>query len=355
MQASPKKHLLELNRVINESLDRDEFLQMNRNENLEGFPEEVIQDIREIITSDFLTAYPEVDPLYRKLAECLNIGKEQIFLTAGSDAGIKAIFEVYVEPGDDVVIIHPTYAMYYVYSRMFQARLVESCFDKNLALSPKQLIDKISPSTKLICIANPNSPTGTIIPIEDLENIVAVASKNGSLVLIDEAYYQYWGYSMVDRTTACDNLIVTRTFSKALGLASARLGYIVSNLDIVSHLYRVRPMFEVNAFAVAIGLYLLKNPNLLAEHVKEVERARKWLEVELSRDGFSTAPGYANFILINVGGKERASKIVKDLFKEKIVIKGGFSDPCMEPYIRIGLGTLEQMKFFLNKFRKVLG
>ena len=84
MQASPKKPLLELDRVINrgnflaESLDRDEFLQMNRNKNLEGFPEEVMQDIREIITSDFLTAYPEVDPLYRKLAECLNVGKEQI-------------------------------------------------------------------------------------------------------------------------------------------------------------------------------------------------------------------------------------------------------------------------------------
>ena len=159
---------------------------------------------------------------------------------------------------------------------------------------------------------------------------------------------------MVDRTMACGNLIVTRTFSKALGLASARLGYIVSNPEIVSHLQRVRPMYEVNAFAVGLGLYLLQNPKVVAGHVKEVERARNWLERELSRDGFNVIPGHANFILIEVGGRDRAEKIAKDLFKEKIVIKGGFNEPCLEPYIRVGLGTLEQMKIFLNRFRKVL-
>ncbi len=237
MQVPPKKHLLELDRVVNKSLGRDGFLRMDKNESLIGFPEKVIQEIRGIITSDFLAAYPEVGPLYSKLAECLNVDRKQVFLTSGSEAGIKTTFEVYVEPGDEVIIIHPTYGMYYVYSKMFQARLIEVCFDENLVLSPKQLIAKISPATKLICIANPNSPTGTIISIEDLENIIAVASKNGSLVLIDEAYYQFWGHSMVGRTAAYDNLIVTQTFSKALGLASVRLGYIVSNLDIVSHLH----------------------------------------------------------------------------------------------------------------------
>ena len=355
MRVPPKKHLLKLNRVVNESLVRNEFLRMDKNENLEGFSQEVVQEIREIITSEFLTAYPEVDSLYKKLAECLNVEQKQIYLTAGSDAGIKSVFEVYVEPGDEVVIIHPTYAMYYVYSKMFQARLVEVAFNEDLTLSPERIIENISPATKLICIPNPNSPTGTILSVKDLENIVAVSSKNGSLILIDEAYHQFWGHSFVDRTKAFDNLIVTRTFSKALGLASARLGYIVSNLDIISSLHRVRPMYEVNAFAVGLGLYLLHHPHLVAGYVETVAQARKWLEGELSKYGFNAAPGYANFILIDVGGRERAKKIEKELFKEKIVIKGGFSDPCLKPYIRVGLGTLEQMKIFLEKFCKIVG
>ena len=354
MRISPKKHLLELNRVVNESLDRNEFLRMDKNENLEGFPKETIEEIRKIITSEFLTAYPEVEPLYKKLAKCLDVDQKQIYLTAGSDAGIKSVFEVYVEPSEEVIIIHPTYAMYYVYSKMFQARLTQVNFDEKLSLNPEKIIEKISSKTKLVCIANPNSPTGTVFSIKDLESIIYAASKNGSVVLIDEAYHQFWGYSLVNRTKDFDNLIVTRTFSKALGLASVRLGYIVSNSEIVSYLHRVRPMYEVNAFAVELGLYLLDNPHLVDGYVNKVIEARKWLEGELSQLGFNTEPGYANFILIDVGDKKKTKEIEEELFKEKIIIKGGFNYACMEKHIRVGLGTLEQMKTFLHKFRKVV-
>ncbi|SVC99088.1 uncharacterized protein METZ01_LOCUS351942, partial [marine metagenome] len=181
MHLSPKKHLLELDRVIDKNLDRDKFLRMDKNENLKGFSKEIIQDIQKMISSDFLTAYPEVGPLYNKLAEHLNIPREKIYLTSGSDAGIKAVYEVYVDSGDEVVVINPTYAMYHVYSKMFDAQLVKVDFDENLALPPGRIIEKISPATKLVCIANPNSPTGTILPIQDLEKIIKVASKNEAL------------------------------------------------------------------------------------------------------------------------------------------------------------------------------
>jgi histidinol-phosphate aminotransferase len=188
-----------------------------------------------MVTSDFLTAYPDVGPLYKKLAQCLDIPQNQIHLSAGSDVGIKTVFEVYVESTDEVIIIHPTYATYYVYSQMFNARLIKINFDENLALPAERIIEKISATTKLICIANPNSPTGTVLPIKDLKKIIEVASENGALVLIDEAYFQFWGNSVIDLVSAYDNLIVVRTFSKALGLASARLGYLVSSSEVISH------------------------------------------------------------------------------------------------------------------------
>jgi len=354
MRLSPKKHLLELDRVVDKNLDRDKFLRMDKNENLKGFSKEIIQDIQKMISSDFLTAYPEVDPLYNKLAEHLNIPRDKIFLSAGSDAGIKAVYEVYVDSGDEVIVINPTYAMYHVYSKMFDAQLVKVDFDENLVLPPERIIEEISPATKLVCIANPNSPTGTVFPIQDLEKIIKVASKNDALVLVDEAYYQFWGFSAIDLVLAYDNLIVIRTFSKALGLASARLGYVVSNPEIISHLFRVRPMYEVNAFAVSLGVYILEHLELVDQHITEIQNAREWLEKELFKDDLSTVPGAANFILINVGGNEKAAQIAKELLGENIVIKGGFRDACLKPYIRVGLGTLEHMRIFLKKFRKIL-
>ena len=243
MRIPPKQHLLQLDRIVDSSLDQEQFLRMDKNENLKKFSEETIQGIRKMISSNFLTAYPEVSPLYSKLAECLNIPREQIYLSAGSDAGIKAVYEVYVDSEDEVIVIHPTYAMYYVYSKMFNAQLIKIDFDEKLFLPPERIIDKISPATKLVCIANPNSPTGTVLVIKDLERIIKVASENGALVLIDEAYYQFWGYSVIDLVSAYENLIVIRTFSKALGLASVRLGYVVSTPEIISHLFR---MFGAN-------------------------------------------------------------------------------------------------------------
>ena len=121
----------------------------------------------------------------------------QIFLSAGSDAGIKSVFEVYVEPGDEVVIIHPTYAMYYVYADMFQARLVKANYEKDLSISIDNIINNISSNTKLVCLANPNSPTGTLLPPEDLQRLLGAGNSHSSMVLVDEAYCQFSGESAI--------------------------------------------------------------------------------------------------------------------------------------------------------------
>jgi len=113
-------------------------------------------------------------------------------------------------------------------------------------------------------------------------------------------------------------------------------------------------MYEVNSFAVSLGLYMLEHPDIAKEYVNKIEQSRKWLKGKLSKDGIDIAPGFANFVLINVGDSKRASQITEILLNEKIVIKGGFRENCMTPYIRVGLGTIDQMRFFLEKFRKVL-
>jgi histidinol-phosphate aminotransferase len=354
MPISPKKHILDLYRSPNTFQKRSEYLRMDKNENIIGFSGEVINDIRNMISSEFLTAYPEVDPLYQKLSENLEVDSTQIFLSAGSDAGIKSVFEVYVEPDDEVLILNPTYAMYYVYADMFQARLIKADYDKNLSLSADNIINSISSKTKLVCLANPNSPTGTLLPLEDIQRIIIAANNHDAMVLIDEAYCQFSGETTIGFLETYENLIITQTFSKAFGAASARLGFVLSTPSVIANLFKVRPMYEVNSFAVQLGNYFLEHPELVADHVDQINKSKHFLEKEMLKDGYSMPPSYTNFALIHVGDREKSKEIVRLLFDEKIIIKGGFEEPCMQPFIRVGIGSADQMKFFVEKFRRVL-
>ena len=354
MPIKQKKHIADLHRVANASFNRSSYLSLDRNENVIGFSGEVLQDLCSLITPDLVSSYPDVKPLYAKLAETLALDLGQIYLSSGSDAAIKSVFEAYVEPGDEVILISPTYAMYYVYVQMFQARLEECVYGKGFIISPEKIINKITSATRLVCIPNPNSPTGTVFSQQDLNKIIEAARKYGALVLIDEAYQQFYGQTMLDFLSDYDNLVVSRTFSKALGLASARLGYLASSKQIISDLFKVRPMYEVNSFAVSFGCYLLYHPEILDDYLGQISAGKHYLEKKIPELGLHMEESHANFVLINVSSRKRAEEIVKLLFREKIMIKGGFKELCLEPDIRVGLGSVEQMKVFIEKLSMVL-
>ena len=354
MPVKPKGHISRLQRLRNVDEDRSDYLRLDKNENLIGFPDDVIEGFRRQITSDFVTAYPDVGPLYRKLGKRLGLDVTQIYLSSGSDGGIKSVFETYVEPGDQVLITSPTYAMYYVYVEMFQADLQEICFDPDFVLPVERVLDKIGPRTKLICIANPNSPTGTVFSQEELAQILRKAEDNDALFMVDEAYHEYYGETVLDLLGESKHLLVTRTFSKAIGLASARLGYVVGCADVIDNLFKTRPMYEVNSFAVVLGSYLVDRPELVSEHVSAVRDGRDYLSDEVEKLGLTLQSGFTNFVLIDVGNPERSTKICMLLAKEKIIIKGGFREPCMRPYIRVGLGSVSQMKYFVEKLAVAL-
>jgi|SaaInlStandDraft_2_1057019.scaffolds.fasta_scaffold02407_4 histidinol-phosphate aminotransferase len=354
MSIKPKKNILDLFRIPNSNLNRADFLRLDKNENLIGFSEDVINDIKSIISSDFITAYPETGLLYQKLSENLGLDSSQFYLSSGSDAGIKSVFEVYVNPGDEVLVIDPTYAMYYIYADMFQGRLVKVSYERDFTLSVDKIINSISSKTKLVCIANPNSPTGTFIPMDDLQQVIKMANRHGAIALIDEAYYHYCEKTAIGLLKNNENLIITRTFSKALGIASARLGFVISNPSIIANLFKVRPMYEVNSFAVQLGIYFLEHSEIVGDHINQVSHSKIFLKKELLQDGLSIQPSFTNFVLIDVGNSEKSKRIVQLLFDEKIIIKGGFKEPCLESYIRVGIGSIDQMRFFVKELRIVL-
>ena len=347
-----KEHLRDLQRIQN-PMARAGYLRLDKNENIVGFDKGFVARLRKQITSDFLTTYPEVNTLYRKIAGWIGCHQENIYVTAGSDAAIKAVFEVFVEPGDTVALLSPTYAMFYVYTEMFQGRLREIRYKDGLSLSTEDILDVIyEHRPKLICIANPNSPTGTILPQDGLKNIVDAAAEQNGVVLLDEAYYLFYPISSIDLIYDYPNLVITRTFSKATGLASARLGFAAGHTDTIKYLHKVRPAYETNAFAIRFAELILDSPDLIEKIVQETMRGKKYLEDELDKLGIPYFKSYTNFILIDVGSLERSIQLGSALYQKKILIKSGFKDDVLKNCIRVTIGSVKQMEFFVEKFKE---
>lgn len=347
-----KPNLIKLERIPNVAFERKEFLRLDKNENLVPFPETFLNKVRTAITADFISSYPVLASLYERIAKWLGCAKENIYITAGSDAAIKSVFEISVDPNDKILILHPTYAMYYVYSHMFQAKLLKVEYDKNFSLSVEQILKCIrKDKPKLICIANPNSPTGTVIPFEQLKEIIKTASKVSATILIDEAYYLYYPHSVAMLINKFQNLIVTRTFSKAFGFAAARLGFAIACKDMIANLQKVRPMYETNSFAVLLAKLVLDNFKFVRSSTKETLKGRRFLEDELDKMGLKYYNSFCNFLVIDVGSYKKSYEIVSFMKKHRILIGGAHKHPCLETCIRITAGPKKDMRLFLDKLR----
>lgn len=349
-----KEHLKKIYRTPPERFDRTEFARLDKNENLEDIPSDYLNEILSDIDPVFLSAYPQVYPLYQKLSESLGVDIEYILITAGSDAAIKNIYEVYIEPKDEIILPDPTYAMYYVYADLFQAELVKIPYDNELNLSVDDLIGSITPHTKLIAIANPNSPTGTIISKDELRKVLDKAKRTNSLVLVDEAYYPYYSQTALDLLSEYDNLIITRTFSKAYGLASMRLGYAIASKKIIAELSKFRPIYEATGISVLFGCKILERPGIIEKRVKNVLSGKEYISTEMEKLGFKTFKSYANFIHIRVGS-ENVNELARFLRKNHVLVKSGFEHECLKDCIRITIGPKELMDKFVELMKQYFG
>jgi len=339
----PKHHLLKIYRTPPNKKDRLKFLRLDKNEDNVCLPKGILQKILSKVTPDFIASYPQIYPLYKSLSKWLGVSENNLLVTAGSDAAIKAAFEAFVGPGDEVVIPCPTFAMFEVYSKIFQAKLKRVVYEKDLSLSMEKILKSISSKTKLVALPNPNSPTGTIVGRSDILNLLKRAKSKGAAVLIDEAYNPFYPNSAIDLINEYPNLIVTRTFAKAFGLASVRLGFAVAHPKTIKLLMASKPMYEVNSFAVLFGCAVLEHPEWMKHNVQETLKGKKYLEGEIKKLGLKTFPSHANFILVKVG-ESRVRLLIEKMRKSGILIGGGYDHETLKNCIRISLGPKEKMK-----------
>src|SRR5215469_2089153 len=196
-------------------------LRLDFNENTQGCSPRVLERIRQITASE-LARYPERESVEAVVAEYLCVPAQQVLLTNGVDEAIHLLCVAYLEPSDEVIVVTPTFGMYEIFAEATGARVIRVQCGADLKFPFDGVIAAVTAATRLIAIASPNNPTGGVASREQLMTIATQAS--GAAVLIDEAYFEFHGKTVIDNVMTHDNVFVARTFSKAYGLAGLRIG-----------------------------------------------------------------------------------------------------------------------------------
>ncbi|MFA6019480.1 MAG: histidinol-phosphate transaminase [Rhodospirillales bacterium] len=329
-------------------------LWLDKNENCDPALSAVVAEVMRSLPPEAYFTYPDSAALYAKLAGSLELFPEQLILTAGSDGAIRAVFEAYVSPGDVVLHTSPTFAMYGVYSRMYGAKAVALDYrpsNDGPQLLSADIIGAIAEQRpKLVCLPNPDSPTGTVYPIRELELIIRAAERAGALILIDEAYFPFHPESCIAWTRRFDHLVVARSTGKAWGLAGLRIGYAAASPEVARILHKVRPMYEVNTVAVHAFARMLDHAGDMMDSVKRLQAGKTLFLSAMDRLGYQPLKGQGNFMHVAFGA--RAEKVHAAL-EPMVYYRKDFSEPCLKGFSRFSATTPELFKPLIDKISEV--
>ena len=347
-----KQFLANIKRIrVSEGRDLERGLRLDRNEKVDVWPKQVMNDIFMSKPDYFLSVYPESTALYQKLATFHGVDESQLMLTAGIDGGLKTLFEVMTAPGDLVGIVTPTYAMYQVYSRLFQTDLCEIGYSEDLQFNMQQLDEFLAKKPTIFFLPNPNQPIESSFTLDELEVFAKKTLAANCMFVIDEAYHLFGAATAVELVKKYENVVIARTFSKGFGVPSIRLGYLISNHDNMNILTKTRFAHESNALSNAVAEYLLDHYEMVEAYNRRVVEARETLKPLLAKLDIRAVGKTGNFLLLDLGSEERAKAFVKKLLEQKIYVKGPWSAPWNR-YVTITLGPLEVMQRFVDATRE---
>ena len=323
-------------------------IRLEKNERISELESFFLKKIKKNLKSEHITAYPESEKLYQKIANKNKVKKEMIVITAGSDLAIKNCFEVFVSPKDEVVTIDPTYGMVDVYAKLFKAKQIKIKYDKNMLIKIEQICEKINKKTKLVIVANPNSPTGTVLSEKNIEKILIKAKKNNSHVLVDECYYGYYKKTVLNLLPKYNNLIISRSFSKC-GLAGCRIGFLISSKKIAQLLYKFRPFYEITSFSSFVLEEALNSKTIIQKYIKDTISGKKYLEQQLNNLKKNFFKTNTNFILLKFKSRSLKDKLRNYLLAKNFLVLGESKLIEGEKILRITLGPKKYMKMLVDK------
>jgi len=323
-------------------------VKLDGNENPYGCSPRVRRALAEY---DLYHIYPDPDQtqVRRALASYVGLGEEYLVAGSGSDELIDLTLRLFLEPGDRVINLPPTFGMYPLCAGLCGGEVVEVEREEDFSVDLGRVKRAIDGRTKLIFIASPNNPSGNVFPLKDLRELL----DTGIVVVVDEAYYEFCGVTAASLVPEYANLIVLRTFSKWAGLAGLRAGYGIFPPQVVSYILRIKQPYNLNRAAQVAILESLGDLDYLKGRVAEIVRERERLYERLRKmPGVTVFPSQANFLLFSLP-RGKAKEVHRRL-KERGILLRYFDVPRLRDCLRVSVGRPEDDDIFLEALEEVL-
>ena len=323
------------------------IIKLNTNENPYPPSPKALEVLR-ILDSEWLRRYP--DPysrdFCRAVSEALNVPDDWIIVTNGSDDMLNIMIRACAEGKErKVVYPMPSYVLYRTLASLQVAEVVEIPYPQSYQLPIDELV---AADGAVTLIATPNSPSGHIVPLNDLRTL---ANKVSGILAIDEAYVDFADYSALSLVREFDNVIILRTMSKGYSLAGLRLGFGIANPKLISGLFKVKDSYNVDALAILVGTAAMKDQKYKNDCAEKVKRSRRQLAIDLKQIGFEVRDSQGNFLLVTP--PDKAAAIYQSLKARGILVRY-FNSPRLDDKLRITVGTDEQNKKLLQEIKLLL-
>jgi len=331
MSAQPRSAVVRMAPYKPPAEGRGGKLRLDFNENTVGASPKVIEALQKALTQESLTLYPEYSAARPKIAKYFGVSPDELLLTNGTDEAIQVLVNTFVNESEKVYIPEPTYAMYRFYSE----------------LAGGVAVHELTADIRVAFISNPNNPTGGWH--ERDECIALLERYPETLFLIDEAYFEFSGITVLDLIRKYPNLFVSRTFSKVFGMAAMRMGCLFSNEENMQWMRKAQSPYSVNQLAVIAASAAVDDQDYINEYVREVLEAREQIFAGLADLKIKAWPSKGNFILFEVGS--RAIEIRDALREQGILIRDRSYE--IAGCVRVTVGTQSHAQRFLEELQKI--
>jgi histidinol-phosphate aminotransferase len=340
----------------NYGLDSKKIIKLGSNENPFGPSPSAVEALKKNLQQ--ISQYPEsnLNNLIKDVASYSGVSPSNVILGGdGADEILDVLGKTFIEPGDEFIVPIPGY-MYYEYTLTIQGAVpVYANWDvPSNTLDVNSVIKAINPKTKLIFLCTPNNPTGGLISREDIINVL---ESTNAVVVVDEAYYEFSGVNNIDLLNEYKNLFILRTFSKVLGLAGMRIGYGLSNPEIIKYMYRVKPVFSLTKLSEVAATATLHDKDYIKKSTELIVESREFLFKSLSKfKNLKVYESKANYILVDV----RETRFTAQELSERLIQKGIIVRDCTsfkgldEYWIRVSVGTLDEDIEFIKILKEII-
>lgn len=330
----------------------EKVVKLASNENSYGSPKKV----QELLSNmQKIERYPDnyCTKLRNLLAKKFNIAEEKLIFGNGSVEIIQMISRILIEKDDEIITCNPTFQSYFLEALIQNGKIVTTPILSNYKFDLDGILKKINKKTKIIYIANPNNPTGTIVENEELIKFLNKVPEQ-ILVVLDEAYAEFVNNTnypnSIELLNTYKNICILKTFSKAYGLASLRIGYGIADESIISQLEKVRVPFNVSTIAQQAAIVALKDTEFLKQCINKNRDAIEYTYKKLNEYNIKYIKTETNFIMIDT---ENDSNVISEKLQQKgFIVRPNF--PSMESYIRVTIGTKEEMKQFIECLKNIM-